>query len=168
MLGISASLSSPIRGPSSLGLCSSMEDSDDDGTAVFRRQAQECSPGYHIPRTRSQNKADLSMIEADGPENTQKKTLFGIGDFVFAHKGKMIPCWFPGTVQEQTKKGFKVDFFAGFGQEDCVIGNMMPFLDYEQKKKNGAKSKLFQIPKKFEEDFVKALDLANKKCSSDK
>ena len=88
-----SSQSSPRSGPStSLGICSSIEDSDEDGTEVFRRQAQQCSPGYTIPRTRSHTKADMSEADqADMPEKTtQEKSLFSIGDLVFAHKGKLI------------------------------------------------------------------------------
>ena len=171
MLGITPSQSSPRSGPStSLGICSSIEDSDEDGTEVFRRQAQQCSPGYTIPRTRSHTKADMSEADqAEMPEKTtQEKSLFSIGDLVFAHKGKIIPCWFPGLVLEKCKKGFKIEFYAGLGKEDCVTGNMMLYSDYDQKKKNGAKSKLFQIPKKMEEDFHVGMELASVQCSSKK
>ena len=171
MLGITSSQSSPRSGPStSLGICSSIEDSDEDGTEVFRRQAQQCSPGYTIPRTRSHTKADMSEADqAEMPEKcTQEKSLYYIGDLVFAHKGKIIPCWFPGIVLEKSKKGFKIEFYAGLGKEDCVTGNMMLYSDYEQKKKNGAKSKLFQIPKKMEEEFHVGMELATVQCSSNK
>ena len=170
MLGITSSQSSPRSGPStSLGICSSIEDSDEDGTEVFRRQAQQCSPGYTIPRTRSHTNADLSPSEADKADKPEKtKSLFAIGDLVFAHKGKLIPCWFPGIVMEKSKKGFKIEFYAGLGKEDCVTGNMMLYSDYEQKKKNGSKSKLFQIPKKMEEDFHVGMELASVQCSSNK
>ena len=55
---------------------------------------------------------------------------------MFAHKGKLIPCWFPGIVMEKSKKGFKIEFYAGLEKEDCVTGNMMLYSDNEQKKKN--------------------------------
>ena len=171
MLGITSSQSSPRSGPStSLGICSSIEDSDEDGTEVFRRQAQQCSPGYTIPRTRSHTKADMSEADqADMPEKTTQETSpFSIGGLVFAHKSRIIPCWFPGLVLEKSKKGFKIEFYAGLGKEDCVTGNMMLYSDYDQKKKNGAKSKLFQIPKKMEEDFHVGMELASVQCSSKK
>ena len=129
---------------------------------MFRRQALQNSPGYSIPRTRSHTKADMS--DADKLENIQEKSLFAIGDLVFAHKGKTVPCWFPGKVVQKSKKGFKVEFYAGLGKEDCVTGNMMLYSDYDQKKKTGSKSKLFQIPKKMEEDFNVGIELASAQC----
>ena len=155
MLGITSSQSSPRSGPSSsLGMLSSNEDSDEDGTEVFRRKALQSSPGYSIPRTRSHTKADMSQSDTGhADKTTQEKSPFAIGDTVFAHKGKTVPCWFPGRILEKSKKGFKIQFYAGLGKEDCLTGNMMLYSEYQQKKMNASKSKLFQIQKKLEEDF---------------
>ena len=51
---------------------------------------------YDLPRTRSQSfEAALTK-----PKNTH----FQVGQLVYAHKGRTVPCWFPGVVEANTKK----------------------------------------------------------------
>ena len=57
---------------------------------------------------------------------------------------------------------FKVDFFAGLGHEFCATASLMPFVDFEARKKQGNNPKLFDIPKKFELSYENALVLASK------
>ena len=155
------------------------DDSEGDGTSLFKTQALQGSPGYRIPRTRSQTKADqsnteparkLSLKQGDAVNiimDTVWKTELDQGDLVFAHKGKAVPCWFPGLVTGKTKKGlFSVAFLADFGQENCPRGNIMPFGEYETKKEEGKDRKLFEVPKKLEPNFQKALTLANQQSSA--
>ena len=67
----------------------------------------------------------------------------------------------------KTKKGlFSVAFWADFGQENCPRGNIMPFGEYETKKEEGKDRKLFEVPKKLEPNFQKALTLANQQSSA--
>ena len=158
-------------------LLESDDTSDGEGTSLFKTQAlQHGSPRYQIPRTRSQSKADESertpsqklRLTQGMPINNimdtinRKKPGFTLGDLVYAHKGQKIPCWFPGLVTEKGKKGmFKVNFLADFGQEFCAIGSIMQFVDYEKRKKEEKNLKLYEIPKKFELNFEKAVVLAN-------
>ena len=77
---------------------SSGEDSDsdsDDGQSIFRSKATLTSKHQEVPlvRTRSQ-----TMSQKDDH----------LGKIVVAHKGKLIPCLFPGKIEEKTSKGYLV------------------------------------------------------------
>ena len=156
------------------------EESDEDGTSLFKKQAV-CT-AYTLPRTRSQTKADQPDVEKNKSVNDLAKKLslnraeplskikdmnrskkpgLAIGDLVFAHKGQSVPCWFPGVLIKKGKRGqFKVNFFADFGEEDCAPNNIMPYDDYDRRKSEGKTTKFFGVPKKFEPNFEKALILA--------
>ena len=71
------------------------QDSDDDGTAAFLLEATGNADKYELPRTRSQSQ-----------ELAQSSTRLKIGSLVYAHRGKTVPCWFPGVIMKITKKGF--------------------------------------------------------------
>jgi hypothetical protein len=175
----------PLFDPAMVGVdtLESDDTSDGEGTSHFLSQALQGSPGYTIPRTRSKTKSDLRYSKSDTektpsqklrltqgePINTITDTInrnsheYAPGDLVYAHKGRKVPCWFPGVLTEKGKKGmFKVDFFAGLGEEFCATASLMPFVDFETRKKEGNNPKLFDIPKKFELPYENALVLASK------
>ena len=82
------------------------------------------------------------------------------GKLVFAHKGKTIPCWFPGRVLKKTKKGIEVQFFTEFGLEVCTEKNIMLYDDYFLKKA-GSTSTLFKVPSKLQAQFDEGLKSAS-------
>ena len=122
------------------------ESSDGEGTSQFLSQAMRGSPVCPIPRTRSQTKADSAKVRGtDG----KPAPIFAPGDLVFAHKGKIVPCWFPGVILEQGRKGlFKVNFLADFGQEFCSTSGLMHYDDFEARKRLEKNQKLFEVPKR--------------------
>ena len=135
------------------------ESSDGEGTSQFISQAMQGSPVCPIPRTRSKTKADSAKVRGTDGKHAP---IFAPGDLVFAHKGKIVPCWFPGVILEQGRKGlFKVNFLADFGQEFCSTSGLMHYDDFEARKKLEKNHKLFDVPKKFELNFKQALVIAN-------
>ena len=121
--------------PSSLPSSSAIDSGDsDDGTSLFKSTAMSKSNNtYELRKTRSQSES-LSKESA---------IAFKKGELVFAHKGKVVPCWFPGVVESRNKNGsFKVKFLADFGQKDCVTSSMMSFKDYAVSEVWGCLSKV--------------------------
>ena len=101
-------------------------------------------------KTRSQTRSlSLSSVVEDFP-----------GKVVFAHKGKTIPCWFPGKVLRKSKKGYDVEFYASLGFETCTLRNVMSYEEYFLKKKEN--SPLFKMPTKLRQKFEEALKTARK------
>ena len=117
---------------------------DDEGIATFKKAAMN-HDGYELPRTRSHSELEKSV----------SSRRFIIGKLVYAHKGKLVPCWFPGVVEKKTKKGYKIKFLAEFGFQDCVTSNMMMFDDYADLKEQDG-GKLFMIPERIESNFLAA------------
>ena len=83
-----------------------------------------------------------------------------VGKVVVAHKGKLIPCWFPGKVEEKTSKGYLVKFLAKFESEDCTMKNIMSFDEYLARKNET--TALFRVPAKLKTDHEEAFKLASK------
>ena len=133
----------------------SMDDitDDEEGIATFQNAAMSHvdKERYELPRTRSQS----LEIPSSKPSKAQTNWRFGIGNLVYAHKGKVVPCWFPGIIEAKTKKGFTVKFLAEFGVEDCVAGNMMMYKDYTTKKETDGE-KFYEVPKKIQINFLEA------------
>ena len=84
-------------------------------------------------KSRSQTEASQSSSEADWT-----------GRIVFAHKGKKIPCWFPGRVLQKSKKGYDILFYSKMGTEACSSRNTMLYEDFFLRKDD--KSTLFKVP----------------------
>ena len=125
------------------------DDSDDEGIKTFQNAAlvHVDTNRYDLPRTRSQSLEAVSTK----PKNAH----FQVGQLVYAHKGRTVPCWFPGVVEANTKKGFKVKFLGEFGVEDCVASNMMLFIDYTTRKEKDS-SKFYEVPEKIRHSFTEA------------
>ena len=121
------------------------DDSDSDEGAIFRSKALSASNatgGVAMVRTRSQTKSRGDLT----------------GKIVFAHKGKAIPCWFPGKIGKKTNKGYMVDFFNQFEAHDCAEKNILLYDEFFLKKNE--KSALFKVPSKLKTSFENALSLA--------
>ena len=142
---------------------SSSELDSDDGISFFQKKAisNSLTNRCELGRTRSQSKS-LEAGVSLSPEPTRKKSAAKAvkikkGDLVYGHKGKIIPCWFPGTVVSIGKKGtLKVKFLAEFGQADCVSSNVMLFGEYATRKKTDVNKALFEVPKKISLNFKEA------------
>ena len=81
-----------------------------------------------------------------------------IGKVVVAHKGKMIPCWFPGTAKSICPKGVVVEFFSNLGVHVFTQKNIMTYKEFKNMKKT---STLFKVPASFKERFDGAIASAN-------
>ena len=95
------------------------EDSDesDEGDA-FRQKAFSAgkkSPARMV-RTRSQT--------------SQSNSVDMTGKIVFAHKGKSIPCFFPGKVLKTTNKGLDIEFFSELGVQICTKKKTLMYDDF--------------------------------------
>ena len=131
-------------------------DSDDDGTGLFKTTAMSKvdKNSYEIPRTRSQSN---SLEYPNKAKKSPHKKSYKKGDLIYAHKGKVVPCWFPGLISSKGKNGtFRIQFLADFGQKDCVASSMMPFQDYATREVEDAEKKLFVVPKKLFINFSEA------------
>ena len=138
----------PVFDPESAADEDNDEESDEEGE-VFRRKAIEMESSPRMVKTRSQTSSQSDVI----------KDLSG--RVVFAHKGKAIPCWFPGKVLCKSKKGYKVEFFSNLGVEICTLRNVMLYEDYFLRKSEN--SPLFKVPTKLKQKFQEALQSASKK-----
>ena len=83
-----------------------------------------------------------------------------LGKIVVAHKGKLIPCWFPGKIEEKTSKGYLVQFLAKSESEECTPRNILSFDEFLKKKKNET-SGLFKVPAKLRDSYEEAFKLAS-------
>ena len=160
-------------------LSSEVESNSDDGTTFFKRTAMSKADDdrYVLPRTRSQSKSVDTARSTPVPSTSSNKAVaapatkgtkggFSKGDVVYAHKGKVVPCWFPGVVSVKGKKGtYKVKFFADFGMEDCVTSNIMMYSEFTTRKEEGADKKLFEVPKKISLNFKEAQQQAETSVS---
>ena len=133
-----------------VGLADTDEDSDDEGIKTFQQAAFKHvdKNRYDLPRTRSQS-LEVATI-------TPKKALFKVGQLVYAHKGKTVPCWFPGIVEANSKKGFKIKFLGEFGVEDCVASNMMLFEDFTTRKEKDSSKKFYEVPENIRHFYTAA------------
>jgi len=77
------------------------------------------------------------------------------GSWVVAHKGKVIPCWFPGQIKEKVSKGYLVQFLD-FGDHLCTAKNVMPMTEYLAKK-DKTSSALFKVPANLNAKFDAAM-----------
>ena len=130
------------------GDISGEETDSDDGQSLFRNKAFSAAKDSPVQmvRTRSQ---------------TSSKHLDIVGKIVFAHKGKSIPCWFPGKVLQKTSKGYEIEFLAQFGTEVCVEKNVMIEEEYIRKKNDSSSSSLFRVPAKHKSSFEAAMKQAS-------
>ena len=117
---------------------------DDEGIATFKKAAMN-QDGYELPRTRSHSELEKRAFSR----------RFVIGNLVYAHKGKLVPCWFPRVVEKKTKKGYKVKFLAESGFQDCVTSNMMMYDNYADLREQDG-GKLFMVPERIESNFLAA------------
>ena len=126
------------------------EESDEEEGKIFRQKARGMEQSPRMVKTRSITRSlSLSSVVEDLT-----------GKVVFAHKGKTIPCWFPGKVLRKSKKGYDVEFYASLGVETCTLRNVMSYDEYFLKKKEN--SPLFKIPTKLRQKFEEALKTARK------
>ena len=101
-----------------------------------------------------------SSVGEEGP-------AFTAGCVVFAHKGQQIAFWRPGVVLKiKPKNHYLIKFFGDLVEHDCTKQNMMPFCDYENKRKRSKGSKLFIIPEEKSKFFERCLEDAQRKISS--
>ena len=126
------------------------EESDEEEGEIFRQKARGMEQSPRMVKTRSITR---SLSLSSGVEDLT-------GKVVFAHKGKTIPCWFPGKVLRKSKKGYDVEFYASLGVETCTLRNVMSYEEYFLKKKEN--SPLFKIPTKLRQKFEEALKTARK------
>ena len=97
------------------------------------------------------------MVKTRSQTRSQNVEL--VGKMVFAHKGKTIPCWFPGKVVNKNEKGYEILFFGTFGKEVCIEKNIMIHEDYLLKKNDS--SLLFKVPLKYKSCFEAAMKIMN-------
>ena len=126
----------------------SSDDSEDDG-AVFRKQAfaKAHNSSCNMVRTRSQTSKPSDVDDL-------------VGQVVFAHKGKSIPCWFPGRVLKKNEKGYEIEFFGNLGTEVCTSRNTIQYEEYFNA--TDVNKTLFKVPSKLKKQFQDALDSARK------
>ena len=126
------------------------ETDSDEGQSVFRSKALSVAE-------KEKNKEPATMARTRSQTISTKADI--VGKTVFTHKGKAIPCWFPGKVLEKTAKGYSVKFLAEFGNHVCAEKNLLMFDEYLLKKNDT--SALFKVPSKLKSSFEEALKLAN-------
>ena len=115
------------------------------------------------------NQMKVSSSEKKAREQPSRKVLSDvdgcdlIDKIVVAHKGKVIPCWFPGTVKSMCPKGYVVEFFSNLGVHVCTRKNIMRYEEFCGKKK---KSALYKAPSNLKERFDSAIVMANRQDAS--
>ena len=110
---------------------------------------------------------DLTLRKSARSSVTDEGTLpppFEVGKVVFAHKGQAVAYWRPGVIVQIKPKGYyTVKFFGDLVEHDCTKSNLMPFSDYDGKKKKSKGSKLFIVPDEKQAFFAKCTADAKKK-----
>ena len=147
--GLSQTVADEVFDPEQFGKDSDESYESDEGDA-FRRKAFSAgkkSPARMI-RTRSQT--------------SQSNSVDMIGKIIFAHKGKSIPCWFPGKVLKKTSKGLEIEFFSQLGVQICTEKNTMLYDDFFLKRGDSS-STLFKVPLNLKDKFEEGLKLASSK-----
>lgn len=148
--GLSRTVVDAVFDPESIEKETLSEESDDtDEGDAFRQKAFSAgkkSPARMV-RTRSQT--------------SQSNSVDLTGKVVFAHKGKSIPCFFPGKVLRKTRKGLEVEFFSQLGVHTCTEKNTMLYDDFFLKRGDSS-STLFKVPEHLKEKFEEGLKLASK------
>ena len=146
--GLSHTVADEVFDPEQFGKDSDESDESDEGDA-FRKKAFSAgkSPARMV-RTRSQT--------------SQSNSVDMIGKIIFAHKGKSIPCWFPGKVLKKTSKGLEIEFFAQLGVQICTEKNTMLYDDFFLKRGDSS-STLFKVPLNLKDKFEEGLKLASSK-----
>ena len=76
------------------------EEEDSDEAQFFRKRA-------------------LSRDEDQGDSSSNQEDIDLVGKKVVAHKGKLVPCWFPGIVKNICPKGVVVEFFSNLSIHVC-------------------------------------------------
>ena len=95
-------------------------------------------------------------------QTSQSNSVDMIGKIIFAHKGKSIPCWFPGKVLKKTSKGLEIEFFSQLGVQICTEKNTMLYDDFFLKRGDSS-STLFKVPLNLKDKFEEGLKLASSK-----
>ena len=92
--------------------------------------------------------------QGDSSSNQDQEEIDLVGKKVVAHKGKLVPCWFPGIVKSICSKGVEVEFFSNLGSHVCTRKNVMLFSAFKGKKKSSA---LYKVPSTLKRKFSDAL-----------
>ena len=123
-----------------------VESDSDEGQSAFRRKALSATSGPRGPMVKTRSQSRSQNVEL-------------VGKIVFAHKGKVVPCWFPGKVVSKTERGFEILFFGKFGTQVCTEKNILTREDYLLKKNDS--SLLFKVPSKYKSSFEEAMKTMN-------
>ena len=116
-----------------------------DPESVFEKSSEEDSDEGQYFRSK--------VLDAN-PVGSNCSVEDMVGLKVVAHKGKIVPCWFPGIVKSKCAKGYEVEFYSNLGVHVCTRKNIMSYEEFKGKNKTTA---LFKVPASLHTKFNHAI-----------